>query len=83
MNVGYKLILIRLILSIAGFILSYEYPNMITGGSGEISAIGSLVIIVIVALFLFKSKSVRNIYQNCGQKLDKQEKYCPNCGNRI
>jgi len=54
MNFGYKLILIGLI--IAGFIYSYEYPNMTSGGIEEISAIGSLVTILIGALFLFKSK---------------------------
>ena len=48
MNFGNKLILIGRIIANAVFIFSYEYPNMATGGIGEISAIGSLVIIVMI-----------------------------------
>jgi len=83
LNFGYKLLLIGLIIAIAGFTLSYEYPNIVTREIEGISAISSLIIIVIGALFLVKSKSAQNICPNCGQKLDKKELYCPKCGNRI
>ncbi len=83
MNFGYKLLLIGLIMSIVVFILPYEYPNIVTKEIERIGVIGSFVIIVIGAFFVSKLKSAQNIFQNCGQKLDKNEKYCPNCGNKI
>lgn len=83
MNFGYKLLLIGFIIGIAGFILSEEYPNRVTEGIFTISATGSLIIVVIGSLFAFKSRSTRNICQNCGQKIDTYSKYCPKCGNKI
>ena len=56
MDIGYKLLLTGLLLAIAGFILSYEYPKVIDEGVGTIIAIGSLVIIVIGALVSYKLK---------------------------
>jgi hypothetical protein len=72
MNFGYKLLLIGLIIAIAGFTHSYEYPTIVTREIEGISAISSLIIIVIGAFFIVKSKSAQNICQNCGQKLDKK-----------
>ena len=83
MDFGYKLLLIGLIMSIAVFILPYEYPNIVAKEIERIGVIGSFVIIVIGVFFVIKSKSAQNICQNCGEKLDKNEKYCPNCGNRL
>ena len=82
MNVGYKLLLIGLVIVIVLFVLLYEYPNLFTGGIGGIIALGSLILVVIGGIITYKAESRRNICQNCGQQLDKQGKYCPKCGTR-
>jgi hypothetical protein len=83
MKRGYQLLLIGLIIGIAGFILSYEYPQIVRGEIERISAIGSFILIVIGGISVVKVESIRTICQKCGAKLGKNETYCPSCGIKI
>ena len=57
-----------------------SYPNLI---SGVIIGIGGITISSLGFFFARESKSFERAYQDCGQKLDKNEKYCHNCGAHL
>ncbi len=56
MNVGNKILIVGVILATSVFVLSYEYPTVVSGGLGETIALGSLFIIGIGALLSYKSR---------------------------
>ena len=56
MSDGNKILIVGVILAAAVFVLSYEYPTVVSEGLGETIALGSLFIIVIWALLSYKSR---------------------------
>lgn len=57
MNNGHILLAIGLFLAIIGFVFSYEYPTSMKGALASNIALGSLIIIVVGTIVVYRSSA--------------------------